>query len=104
MRRHRLRMLKRASIAEVGRNPRRPKCMVSDRSEYAGCGRAPADHKPSRLLVHGLVGEGGGVMSGTGPEQPALAVFGDTGCTDVGVQRLGKRVMARHCVLLAAFL
>ena len=39
-----------------------------------------------------------------GAEQPALAVLGDAGGGDVGVQRLGERVMARHRVLLAAFL
>ena len=37
-------------------------------------------------------------------EQPALAVLGDAGGIDVGVQRLGERVMAGHDVLLAAFL
>jgi hypothetical protein len=37
-------------------------------------------------------------------EQPALAVLGDAGGVDVGAQRLGECVMARHTVLLAAFL
>jgi hypothetical protein len=39
-----------------------------------------------------------------GPEQKALAVLGDAGRVDVGVNCFGERVMARHCVLLAAFL
>jgi len=39
-----------------------------------------------------------------GAEQPTLAVLGDAGRIDVGAQRLGKRVMARHRMLLAAFL
>ena len=37
-------------------------------------------------------------------EQPALAVLGDAGGGDVGVQRLGERMMAGHGVMLAAFL
>ena len=37
-------------------------------------------------------------------EQEALAVLGDAGGVDIGAQRLGKRVMARHDVMLAAFL
>src|ERR1700730_16564199 len=37
-------------------------------------------------------------------EQPALAVLDNGGSVDVGAQCLGERVMARHGVLLAAFL
>lgn len=37
-------------------------------------------------------------------EQPALAVLDEAGSVDVGAQRLGKGVMARHAVLLAVFL
>ena len=44
------------------------------------------------------------VVPAAGAEQPALAVLGDAGGVDVGVQRLGERVMARHGVMLAAFL
>ena len=35
--------------------------------------------------------------------QRPLAVFGDAGSIDVGAQRLGERVMARHRVLLPPF-
>jgi hypothetical protein len=43
-------------------------------------------------------------VSAAGSEQKALAVFGNAGRSDVGMQRLGKRMMARHGVMLAAFL
>jgi hypothetical protein len=43
-------------------------------------------------------------MSRAGPEQPALTIIGDAGGGDVGVKRLGERVMTRHLVMLAAFL
>lgn len=37
-------------------------------------------------------------------EQPSLTILGDPGRVDIGVQGLGERVMARHGMLLAAFL
>ena len=43
-------------------------------------------------------------MPARGTEQPALAVIDDARGVDIGAQRLSKRVMARHGVLLAAFL
>ncbi len=33
-----------------------------------------------------------------------LLVFGNAGCCDVGVQHIGKKVVAGHSVLLTAFL
>ena len=41
---------------------------------------------------------------GAGVKQPALAVLGDAGSGDVGVQLFGKRVVAWHLVMLATFL
>src|ERR1700736_3190588 len=43
-------------------------------------------------------------VAARGAEQPALAVPGEASRVDVGAQGLGERVMARHGVLLAAFL
>ena len=43
-------------------------------------------------------------MTARGAEKPSLAVFGEPGSVDIGAQGLGERVMARHRVLLAAFL
>ena len=37
-------------------------------------------------------------------EQPTLTILGDSGGGDIGVQRLGERMMAGHGVMLAAFL
>jgi hypothetical protein len=37
-------------------------------------------------------------------KQPAFPVFGDAGRVGVGVQRFGERMMARHRMVLAAFL
>ena len=46
----------------------------------------------------------GSAVPAAGAEQVSLLVGRDAGGCDVGVQRLGERVMARHRVLLAAFL
>ncbi len=43
-------------------------------------------------------------MSAADAEQPALAILGDAGRSNISVKRLGERVMARHGVMLAAFL
>ena len=43
-------------------------------------------------------------MPARGTEQPALTVIEDARGVDVGAQRLGKCMMARHGVLFAAFL
>jgi hypothetical protein len=43
-------------------------------------------------------------MAAAGAEQPALAVFRETGGVDIRAQRFSQRVMARHVVFLAAFL
>ena len=45
-----------------------------------------------------------GDMPAAGAEQKALAVLGDAGGVDIGAQRLGKGMVARHGVVLAAFL
>ena len=63
-----------------------------------------ADHTPGVSLRHRLLGQHGRSVPRAGAKQPALAVLGDAGGIDVGAQRLGEHVMARHRVLLAAFL
>jgi hypothetical protein len=72
-------------------------------SHDAGRGCPPADHAPGVRLCHRLLGQLGGAKTRAGAEQPALAVLGDARGGDFGVQRFGKRMMARHLVMLAAF-
>jgi long-chain acyl-CoA synthetase len=103
MRGHGLRMLQRAAIAEIGGDPRRAKRVIADRRHDVCRRGTPADHASGVGLRHRLLGQHGGAVSRAGAEQPALAVLGDAG-GDVSVQRFGERMMARHLVLLAAFL
>ena len=65
---------------------------------------AAADHEPGRRLIHRLLGQRGRVVARAGAEQKPLALLGDAGRGDVGVQRLGERMMTRHHVMLSAFL
>ena len=104
MRRHFLSVLQRAAIGKVRGDAGRAECMIADRRVDAGRNSASADHAPGVRLLHGLLGQNGGVVSARRAEQAAFSILGDAGRGDVGVQRLGKRMMARHGVMLAAFL
>ena len=53
---------------------------------------------------HRLVDQQRPSVPGAGPKQSALAVLCDAGRRDVGVQRLGERVVTGHNVMFAAFL
>jgi hypothetical protein len=77
--------------------------MIADRCEDAGGCGATADHAPSGLLVDRMFGQCGRCAARATTEQPALSVFSDAGGGDVGVPRIGERVMARHHTRLAAF-
>jgi hypothetical protein len=55
-----------------------------------------------RRAADGLLGERRAVMAAAGTEQPALAVVSKTGRSNIGAQRFGQRMMARHRVLFAA--
>jgi hypothetical protein len=59
MRRHRLRVLQRAAVREVRRDPGRPERVVADRRHDAGRERALAHHAPAVGLGHRLVGQNG---------------------------------------------
>jgi hypothetical protein len=59
--------------------------VAADRLSDAGSRRAPADHPPGIGLGHRILGEHFSVVTACGAEQPALAVFGDARCIDVGV-------------------
>jgi hypothetical protein len=104
MRCHFLGMLERAAIGEIGGNAGRAKRVAADCLGNAGRGGASPYHAPSVGLAHRLVGKNFAVVAARGAEQPALAVFDNAGGIDIGAQRLGERVVARHRVLLAAFL
>jgi hypothetical protein len=104
MRRHFLRVFERAAVGEIGGDAGRAQHVIADLGKNAGSDSTPSDHAPGIRLIHRLPREHGGVVSAAGAEQKALAVLGDCGHGNIGVQRLGERVMARHGVKLAAFL
>jgi hypothetical protein len=97
-------MLQRTAVGKIDGDACRPKRMIADRRKDAGRGSSPADHAPGIGLHHRLFGQHGRVVPWAGAEQEPLAVLGDTGGVDIGAQRLGERMMARHRVLLTAFL
>src|SRR6266849_3257491 len=100
---HRLCVLERTSILQIRSDPGRAESMAANRGLDAGGGGATAHHAPSVGLIHRLIGQRGSFPPLGGAEQPALALFGNAGSRDVGVQCLGQRVMTRDDVLLAAF-
>jgi hypothetical protein len=85
---HRLRVLQRATVGEIRRDPGRPKAVVADRRRDAGGDRALAHHAPGIDLGHRLIGERGSSVPPAGAEQKRLLVGRDAGGGDVGVQRL----------------
>ena len=100
---HVLAVFKRPAILKKIHQAGCPKCMISDRRRDTGGGRAPADHVPRCLLVHRLIGKHGRVVPWASAEQPAFAIFSDTGLGDVGVQQRSQLVVTGHGVFLAAF-
>jgi hypothetical protein len=104
MGRHGLRVFQHTAVAEIGGDASRTKCMVADRCVNAGGNCTAADHAPGVRLRHGLLGQHRRIVPGAGAKQLAFAVFRDAGDIDVGAQCVGKRVVARHGVLLAALL
>jgi hypothetical protein len=84
-------MFQRAAVRRIRRDSGRPEAVVADRRHDAGRERALAHHAP-------------GIDLGHRAEQKRPLVGRDAGGSDVGVQRLGQRVMAGHHVQLAAFL
>ncbi len=101
---HRLGVFERAAIGQIGGDPRRPKTMVANRRHDAGGGGAAAYHPPGVRLAHRPVGQHRRNMPAGGAKQDAFPLLGNAGRRDIGVQCLGQRVVARHRVLLAAFL
>ena len=102
MRGHFLRVFERAAVGEIGGDPGRAEGVAADRLGDPGGDGAPADHPPGVGLGHRVLGQHLAVVTPCGPEQPALAVFGDARRGDIGVQSFGESVMARHRVLNAA--
>ena len=78
--------------------------MISDRGVDAGSFGPSTDHAPGVRLSHLFIGEDIAVVPARRPEQPPLAVLGDPGRVDIGVQDLCERMMARHGVVLASSL
>jgi hypothetical protein len=101
VRRHFLGVLERTAIGEIGGNSGCPEPVAADFRGDTGCSGAPADHPAGVRLARWLVGQHAAVVPARCAEHPAFAVLDDAGGLDVGAQRLGERVMARHAVLLA---
>ena len=93
MRRHFLGVFERTAIGEIGGDAGRAQHVIADLGKNAGSDSTPSDHAPGIRLIHRLPREHGGVVSAAGAEQKALAVLGDCGHGNIGVQRLGERVM-----------
>jgi hypothetical protein len=104
VRSHVLGVLKLTAIGEVSGNAGCTEGMVADRRHKSGRNRPSSDHAPGVGLAHLLVREHDPGVPWAGAEQATLAVLGDTGSGDIGMERLSQRVMAGHGVLLAAFL
>ena len=103
MRRHLLSMLERTTVGKIGGDPRGAKTMVADWRMDSGRHGAPADHPPSVRLRHGLFRQDRRLVSSRRAEQKTFAIIGNGGRIDVGAQRLGECMVARHGVLFAAF-
>jgi len=101
---HFLRVLERAAVRQVGGDTCCSERMIADRRGDTNCYRPPADHAPGIRLCHRLVGQRRGGMSSASAKQSPLAVLGNAGGIDIGPQRLGKRMVARHGVMFSPFL
>ena len=101
---HHLRVLQCSTVGEVSSDACCTKAVVADWRHDAGGKSPPAHHAPGVRLSHRRIGQQDTLMAAAGAEHPALLVLGDAGRGNVGMQVLGKAVMARHRVLLAAFL
>ena len=104
MRGHRLRVLERAAIAEIGGDSGGAEGVISDRPVNAERNRAPTDHAPGVGLGHWSVEKRHGVVAWAGSKEPAFAIVRNAGSVDVSPQYLRGRMMTGHCVLLAALL
>jgi hypothetical protein len=76
---HRLRVLQRAAVGEIRRDPGRPERVVADRRQDAGGECALAHHAPGVDLGHRLIGERGSSVPAAGAEQKPFLVRRDAG-------------------------
>jgi hypothetical protein len=104
VRRHLLRMFESATIREICRDAGRAEAVIADWCVNSHRNGAPADHAPGVRLRHWLFEQRGRVVAGRRAEKIALAILGNAGGVNVGAQFLGERMMARHLMMLAAFL
>ena len=88
---HRLGVLERPAILQIGRDPDGAEGMAADRRLDAGRRGPLADHAAG--LAPRLLGQ-----------QGSLPPFGGAGGSDISVQLFGQRMMAGNDVLLAAFI
>ena len=100
---HGSRILERAAILEVGRNPGGPEAVVADPGADASRERAPLHHEIGIGLGQGSAAQPPSAAT-NGPEQRPLRVLVDPSLLQIGMQVGLERMVARHLVLLAAFL
>jgi len=97
---HGLRVLERAAVRQLGRDPGRPKTVVADRRHDACGNRALAHHAPGVGLGHRLRGEGDAEMTAAGAEEKALLVLTDLGGGDAACSAsAGLRWQDMACAL-----
>jgi len=96
-------LLKGAAVLQVRGDARRPKRVVANLGRDAGRPGAPLDHLVGVGLGQGIAGELAG-RAAVGLEQERLRVARKARAVDVLVQIGFEVVVARHGVLLAAFL
>ena len=85
MRRHGLRVFKRAAGFQIGRNSRRAKCMAADPDARVEIGGAALDHAPGGDAVHRRFGQHAGAADRVA-EQGSLAIVADFRGFDIGVE------------------
>ena len=100
---HGRRVLQSATVLQVGRDPRRPKAVVTNR-RFDPRRQGPSPHHGMRI---GLRQDGRAQLPGTAPNRAKQWPFHialDPGLYQVGMQVLFQQMVAGHGVLFAAFL
>jgi len=104
MRGHSLGVFERPAIRQLSGDSCNAECVAADGNFDAGVLSAALHHAPGVRLSHRLAGQRRSLRSLGRAEQPAVPVVADSGRRDVGMQLQGERMMARHHMMLAAFL
>jgi hypothetical protein len=101
--RHRGGLFQRAPVLEVGRDPGRPKTVVTELGFDSGRGGAAADHRIGVRLRQDCAGELAGAAANRAEQRP-LGIVAQARAVEIGDEVLIEVVVTRHRVPLAAFL